>query len=187
MTGKRARPRKIFPTWKINIPPPVPSWYVNRQKSSLDPQEPLWTSYEANDQTEELGVVRMVVCSRRAIHLVRRALSMLLRPRQDFSSLHPIAASLGTKIFAWPSTSSRPVILPRRWSSSGAITTASGANILYMSRAPHELRHAGAGELVAIPFFLSIADPVLQKVKASLPSYGRLGRSVGLRPWQTVT
>jgi hypothetical protein len=57
----------------------------------------------------------------------------------------------------------------------------------YMSRAPHELRQAGAGELVAIPFFLSIADPVLQKVKALLPSYGHLGRSVGLRPWQIVT
>jgi hypothetical protein len=73
MTGKRARPRKISPTWKINIPPPVPSWYVNREKSSLDPEEPLWTSYEANDQTEELDVVQMVACSRRAIHLVRRA------------------------------------------------------------------------------------------------------------------
>ncbi len=42
----------------------------------------------------------------------------------------------------------------------------------YVHRALRELEEAGAKDLVAIPFFLSDADPILQRVKASLPSYG---------------
>lgn len=43
----------------------------------------------------------------------------------------------------------------------------------YIHRALNELTQAGATDLVAIPFFLSEADPILLRVKASLPAYGR--------------
>jgi hypothetical protein len=43
----------------------------------------------------------------------------------------------------------------------------------YVDRAVTELADAGATELVGIPFFLSDADPILQRVKASLPAYNR--------------
>jgi sirohydrochlorin ferrochelatase len=41
----------------------------------------------------------------------------------------------------------------------------------YLSRALGELKQAGAREIVAIPLFLSKADPVLQTVMTHLPSY----------------
>lgn len=41
----------------------------------------------------------------------------------------------------------------------------------YVSRALSELRQAGATSVVAIPLFVSSADPILQRVKASLPAY----------------
>lgn len=52
----------------------------------------------------------------------------------------------------------------------------------YMSRALAELRQAGALNLVAIPFFLSGADPILQKVKTSLPAYGQAGQISWAQP-----
>jgi hypothetical protein len=45
----------------------------------------------------------------------------------------------------------------------------------YLSRAIGELKQAGATEIVAIPLFLSKADPVLQKVVAHLPAYATAG------------
>jgi hypothetical protein len=45
----------------------------------------------------------------------------------------------------------------------------------YLSRALRELKQASATEIVAIPLFLSQADPVLQKVVAHLPAYAVAG------------
>ena len=45
----------------------------------------------------------------------------------------------------------------------------------HVQRALGELQRAGATDLVAIPFFVSDADPVLKKVKASLSEYGHTG------------
>lgn len=50
-----------------------------------------------------------------------------------------------------------------------------GEHSEYLRRALVDLRQAGAPNVVAISFFLSDADPVLQKVKASLPTYGHPG------------
>ena len=41
-----------------------------------------------------------------------------------------------------------------------------------MRRALEDLQPAGTSDLVVIPFILSDTDPVLQRVKASLPAYG---------------
>ena len=46
----------------------------------------------------------------------------------------------------------------------------------YVSRALIELREAGATSVVAIPLFVSSADPILQRVKASLPAYEYVDR-----------
>ncbi len=45
----------------------------------------------------------------------------------------------------------------------------------YLSRALVELKQAGATHIVAIPFFPSMSDPVLQKVIAYLPGYPDAG------------
>lgn len=45
----------------------------------------------------------------------------------------------------------------------------------YLSRAIGELQQAGATEIVTIPLFLSLADPVLQKVITHLPAYAKAG------------
>lgn len=52
---------------------------------------------------------------------------------------------------------------------------------VYLSRAVAELKEAGATEIVAIPLFLSQADPVLQKVATHLPAY-LAGQSVRCAP-----
>ncbi|MBS0178300.1 MAG: hypothetical protein JSR20_06015 [Nitrospira sp.] len=46
----------------------------------------------------------------------------------------------------------------------------------YVSRALIELRQAGATHVVAIPLFVSSADPILQRVRASLPAYEQVER-----------
>jgi sirohydrochlorin ferrochelatase len=45
----------------------------------------------------------------------------------------------------------------------------------YLARAADELRRSGATEIVAIPLFLSEADPVLKKVRPYLPAYAASG------------
>jgi hypothetical protein len=45
----------------------------------------------------------------------------------------------------------------------------------YVSRALAELSQAGVTDLVAIPFFVSNADPILQRVRASLADYRHTG------------
>lgn len=45
----------------------------------------------------------------------------------------------------------------------------------YVSRALAEFKQAGVTDLVAIPFFVSDADPILQRVRASLPEYRHTG------------
>lgn len=46
----------------------------------------------------------------------------------------------------------------------------------YVNRALLELRQADAMSVAAIPLFVSSADPILQRVKASLPGYGHVER-----------
>ncbi len=41
----------------------------------------------------------------------------------------------------------------------------------YLTRAAQELKRAGASEIVAIPLFLSEADPLLKRVQPTLPAY----------------
>jgi hypothetical protein len=45
----------------------------------------------------------------------------------------------------------------------------------YVSRALAEFKQAGVTDLVGVPFFLSDADPILQRVRASLPEYRHTG------------
>ncbi len=45
----------------------------------------------------------------------------------------------------------------------------------YLHSALIELREAGAAELLAIPFFLTDADPILQRVKSSISAYDHPG------------
>jgi hypothetical protein len=52
----------------------------------------------------------------------------------------------------------------------------------YVQRALSELREARVTDLVAIPFFVSEADPLLQRVKSSLTSYGHIGTITWAQP-----
>jgi sirohydrochlorin ferrochelatase len=50
-------------------------------------------------------------------------------------------------------------------------TGVEGEYAVYLSRAVQELKQAGATEIVAIPLFLSGADPLLKRVMPALPAY----------------
>ena len=50
-------------------------------------------------------------------------------------------------------------------------TGVEGEYAVYLTRAVQELKKAGVTEIVAIPLFLSAADPVLQRVIPTLPAY----------------
>jgi hypothetical protein len=52
----------------------------------------------------------------------------------------------------------------------------------YVQRALGELRQAGVSDLVAIPFFVSGADPLLQRVKTSLSDYDHTGTITWAQP-----
>ena len=50
-------------------------------------------------------------------------------------------------------------------------TGVEGEYAVYLTRAVQELKKAGATEIVAIPLFLSAADPVLKRAMPTLPAY----------------
>lgn len=50
-------------------------------------------------------------------------------------------------------------------------TGVDGEYAAYLSRAAQELKQAGATEIVAIPLFLSEADPLLKRIKPLVPAY----------------
>jgi sirohydrochlorin ferrochelatase len=50
-------------------------------------------------------------------------------------------------------------------------TGVDGEYAVYLSRAVQELKQAGATEIVAIPLFLSAADPLLKRVMPTVPAY----------------
>jgi sirohydrochlorin ferrochelatase len=50
-------------------------------------------------------------------------------------------------------------------------TGVEGEYAAYLTRAAQELKHAGATEIVAIPLFLSDADPLLKRVIPLMPAY----------------
>ena len=89
--------------------------------------------------------------------------------RQAFSSWRLIAVPWETRKFAW----CRGVQDRLFARSIGVCRSRIGSEYSgYVRRALEDLQQAGTSDLVVIPFFLSDTDPVLQRVKASLPAYG---------------
>ena len=171
--GKTKRLRMVFLSWNTNIPLDVASCYVFGTHILVHPYHPgsafLWSAQHRHITNHGLHHS----CSSSRCSPWVTSLCMPHPPKTGFLVIAPDRGALGNQDVRALFEEFKASYVPASLVFVGRDYKGLGSEYFdYISQALVELRHAGAPNVVAIPFFLFDADAILQKVKTSLPAYG---------------